>query len=163
MKLGRRCRRLPGARSRHPLLFPSLSSLSSKCATSREAAVRPRLLGTRLPASSGICRRGSDFPSPERADPAFPAQAGFPSPARAIPGFPPFTHAFPSPARGFLPMLARVRRPPRAKSTPWRQLWVQGDAIREDAVASSTPWFKKHSDDKASPRRCLGDALKTMI
>jgi len=33
----------------------------------------------------------------------------------------------------------------------WRRLGVQGDAIREDVVASPTPWFKKRPDDKASP------------
>jgi len=162
MKLGRRCRRLPGARShRPPLLFPSLlSSLSTERAqfpaTSRRATSREQRdmeARARFPLSSArrscLSRAGGISPLQRAQSPPF---------LHAIPGFPPYMRDFPSPARGFPPALARAQRPPRASRR-------HGDDLgcKATPYASPTPWFKKCPDDKASPRRRLKNYGTTTV
>ena len=106
-----------------------------------------------------VCARCSLFPARSRLcflrarnAPLFPPRtqraAFFPPFLRAIPGFPPPRAVF------LLRSRARGVRLEQVDAI-WRRLGVQGDAIREDVVASPTPWFKKRPDDKVSPRRRL--------
>ena len=97
-------------------------------------------------------------------------------PARAIPPrFPararlalpfPCARLAPAPSHASFPavFLASARLPARrgVRRTPWRRLSSRGDAIRQKVMAGWTPRFRNRPDDKATPRRRHGDAIKTM-
>jgi hypothetical protein len=80
------------------------------------------------------------------------------------------THAF-LPAREKLPVVPRIHFFPArldSRSCGVRRrlggrLGVRGDAIRETVVARQTPRFGSRPDAKATTRRRLGDAVKTML
>ena len=72
----------------------------------------------------------------------------------------------PAPSHASFPavFLASARLPARrgVRRTPWRRLSSRGDAIRQKVMAGWTPRFRNRPDDKATPRRRHGDAIKTM-